>query len=72
VKSLQKWEYRVLQSASNAITHLNERMNSMAADGWECVGISGDQMVCVLMRRPAPPVDQAVAEAPPPPPQAPA
>lgn len=69
---MQKWEYRVLQSASNAITHLNERMNSMAAEGWECIGISGDQLVCVLMRRSVAQASAAQAAAPPAPPQAPA
>ena len=67
---MQKYEFRVLQSAAAAVTHLNDRINTMAADGWECMGISGDQMVYVLLRRPF--AEKPAAEAPPAPPQAPA
>jgi hypothetical protein len=74
VKALQIWEFRVLQSAAAAVTHLNDRINTMAADGWECMGISGDQMVYVLLRRPVSeaPAAKPAVEAPPPPPQEPA
>jgi len=49
------YEYRVLQSAASApISHLNERINAMAEEGWEVIGISGDTTVNVIMRREKP------------------
>jgi hypothetical protein len=66
VKALPKWEYRVLQSTAGAVTHLNDRINSMAEEGWEAVSLSGDTMVNVLMRRPR--AEKPAAETPPPPP----
>ena len=49
---MPKYEYRVVQSAAGAaIGHLNDRINQMAEEGWEVVGISGAETVNVLMRR---------------------
>lgn len=46
------YEYRVIQSAAGApVSHLNERINAMAEEGWEVIGISGDSTVNVIMRR---------------------
>lgn len=50
---MPKYEYRVVQSAAGAaIGHLNDRVNTMAEEGWEAVTISGSDTVNVLMRRP--------------------
>ena len=49
---MPKYEYRVVQStAGAAIGHLNDRINQMAEEGWEVVGISGSETVNILMRR---------------------
>ena len=49
---MPKYEYRVVQSSAGAaIGHLNDRINQMAEEGWEVVGISGSETVNILMRR---------------------
>ena len=49
---MPRYEYRVVQGgAGAAITHLNDRINAMAEEGWEVVMISGSEIVNVLMRR---------------------
>jgi len=53
VTEMPKYEYRVVQSvAGAAVGHLNDRLNTMADEGWEVVTISGSETVNVLVRRP--------------------
>lgn len=49
---MASYEYRILQSAAGApVTHLNDRINTLAGEGWEVVELSGDATVNVLLRR---------------------
>jgi len=48
----QEWEYNVLQIGSGRSSHLAERINHMAEEGFEPFLVCGDQTVTVLLRRP--------------------
>ena len=48
----QDWEYNVLQMPSGRSTHLAERMNQMAEEGFEPFLLCGDQTVTVVLRAP--------------------
>jgi hypothetical protein len=49
----QDWEYSVLQmAASGRSTHLAERLNQMAEEGFEPFISSGDETITILLRRP--------------------
>jgi len=49
----QDWEYNVLQMAvSGRSTHLAERLNQMAEEGFEPFMSNGDATVTILLRRP--------------------
>jgi hypothetical protein len=49
----QDWEYTVLQMATTGrSTHLAERLNQMAEDGFEPFMSSGDDTVTIILRRP--------------------
>lgn len=62
---MTEYEYQVIQMAAGGRTvHLNERMENMAAEGWEPVMMSGDTAVNIMMRRPRGQVsEQQVAQA---------
>lgn len=61
------YEYMVIQMAAGGrITHLNERLHSMVAEGWEPILMTGDNSVSVMMRRPVKAGAQAVAPQAPP------
>ena len=50
---MSQYEYTIIQMAAGGrITHLNERLEAMVAEGWEPMTISGDATVSVLLRRP--------------------
>lgn len=50
------YEYRIIQLAAGAtISHINERLSHMVAEGWEPCMFAGDANVNILMRREAPP-----------------
>lgn len=52
---MPKYEYHVVSKADRApITMLNERLESMAAEGWEPIMMSGEATVNVMMRRLSP------------------
>ena len=49
---MSRFEYQIIQMvAGGRVTHLNERMEAMAAEGWEPIMMSGDSGLNVLMRR---------------------
>lgn len=49
----QDWEYSVLQmAAAGRSTHLAERLNQMAEEGFEPFMSSGDETVTIILRRP--------------------
>lgn len=55
------YEYQLIQMAAGSRTAMfNERIEHMAAEGWEPILMAGDTSVNVLMRRPR----QAVAARP--------
>lgn len=59
------YEYMIVQMAAGGrITHLNERLHSMVAEGWEPFLMTGDNSVSVMMRRPIKAAGQAPAAAP--------
>ncbi len=61
---MAKYEYRIVQSqAGAAIAHLNERINTMAEEGWEPIFMSGSETVNVMMRRPKPEAQQQGGQA---------
>ena len=50
---MSQYEYTVIQSAAGArISLMNERIETLVADGWEPVLMSGDATVSILFRRP--------------------
>ncbi len=49
----QDWEYNVLQmAATGRSTHLAERLNQMADEGYEPFMVSGDETITIVLRRP--------------------
>ena len=49
---MSHYEYQIIQMVSGGrVTHLNERMENMVAEGWEPIMMSGDTGVTVMMRR---------------------
>jgi hypothetical protein len=56
------YEYMVVQMAAGGrVTHLNERLATMVAEGWEPVMMCGDNSVSVMLRRPAKPAQAPAA-----------
>lgn len=48
----QDWEYNLLQMASGRSTHMAERINQMAEEGFEPFLVCGDATITVFLRRP--------------------
>jgi len=48
-----QYDYMVVQSAAGArVSSLNERLETMAGEGWEPIMMSGDTTINVLLPRP--------------------
>jgi hypothetical protein len=59
------YEYMVVQMAAGGrVTHLNERLAAMVAEGWEPMMMCGDNSVSVMLRRAAKPAAAAAPQVP--------
>jgi hypothetical protein len=52
---MASYEYRVEHKpAGGRLQQINDRLNALAAEGWEPILMSGDDSLSILLRRPAP------------------
>jgi len=54
-----EWEYLVLRLAEGRATHITDRVNQHATEGYEPVIMCGDATLTILLRRPKPAAEQA-------------
>ena len=57
-----QWEYLLVRLTDARATHISERLNQHATEGYEPVIMCGDATLSILMRRPKQATDAAPAE----------
>lgn len=59
---MAQYEYQVVEQAGGRVTHLNDRLGALVADGYDPIMMTGTSpQVSILVRRP---VQQAAAAVP--------
>ncbi|MBM3473729.1 MAG: hypothetical protein FJX75_10715 [Armatimonadetes bacterium] len=48
----QQWEYLVIRLTDARATHISERLNQHAAEGYEPIMMCGDVTLSLLLRKP--------------------